>query len=39
MVDHGGDAHFVFLTIALAYAALFIAFQLNAWLGEPVERC
>ena len=38
MVDHGGDAHFVFLTIAAAYAALFVAFQVNAWLGESVER-
>src|SRR5262249_51469147 len=38
MVDHGGDAHFVFLTIAVAYAALFAAFQVNAWLGETVER-
>lgn len=38
MVDHGGDAHFVFLTIAVAYAALFTAFQVNARLGESVER-
>jgi putative MFS transporter len=38
MVDHGADAHFVFLTIAAAYAALFIAFQVNARLGESVER-
>ncbi len=38
MVDHGGDAHFVFLTIAAAYAALFVAFQVNGRLGERVER-
>jgi MFS family permease len=38
MVDHGGNAHFVFLTIAAAYAVLFVAFQVNARLGESVER-
>ena len=38
MVDHGANAHFVFLTIAVAYAALFVAFQVNARLGEQVER-
>jgi MFS family permease len=38
MVDHGGDAHFVFLTIAVAYFALFISFQINGRLGERVER-
>jgi MFS family permease len=38
MVDHGASAHFVFLTIAVAYAALFIGFQVNARLGERVER-
>ena len=38
MVDHGGDAHFVFRTIALAYAALFVSFQINGRLGERVER-
>jgi MFS family permease len=38
MVDHGASAHFVFLTIAAAYAALFVAFQANARLGERVER-
>src|ERR1700742_995536 len=38
MVDHGADAHFVFLTIAAAYAALFVAFQVNARLGETVQR-
>jgi putative MFS transporter len=38
MVDHGGSAHEVFLTIAAAYAALFVAFQVNARLGERVER-
>jgi MFS family permease len=38
MVDHGGNAHFVFLTIAVAYAALFVAFQINGRLGERVER-
>ncbi len=38
MVDHGATAHEVFLTIAAAYAALFVAFQVNARLGERVER-
>jgi MFS family permease len=38
MVDHGASAHFVFLTIAVAYAAQFVAFQLNARVGEHVER-
>jgi MFS family permease len=38
MVDLGGDAHFVFLTIAVAYVALFIGFLVNARLGERVER-
>ena len=38
MVDHGATAHFVFLTIAAAYAVLFVAFQVNARLGERVER-
>jgi putative MFS transporter len=38
MVDHGATAHFVFLTIAAAYAVLFVAFQINARLGETVER-
>jgi MFS family permease len=38
MVDHGANAHFVFLTIAIAYAALFVAFQVNGRLGEKVER-
>jgi putative MFS transporter len=38
MVDHGGNAHFVFLTIAVAYAALFVGFLVNARLGESVER-
>ncbi len=38
MVDHGATAHFVFLTIAVAYAAQFIAFQINARMGEDVER-
>jgi MFS family permease len=38
MVDHGANAHFVFLTIAVAYAALFVAFQINGRLGEKVER-
>jgi MFS family permease len=38
MVDHGGNAHFVFLTLAVAYAVLFVAFQINARLGESVER-
>ena len=38
MVDHGATAHFVFLTVAVAYAAQFVAFQINARLGETVER-
>jgi MFS family permease len=38
MVDHGANAHFVFLTIAAAYAVLFVAFQINGRLGEKVER-
>ena len=38
MVDHGASAHFVFLTIAAAYALLFVAFQLNSWFGERIER-
>jgi MFS family permease len=38
MVDHGASAHFVFLTIAGAYAVLFLGFQVNARFGEGVER-
>jgi putative MFS transporter len=38
MQDHGASAHFVFGTIAVAYAVLFVAFQVNARLGERVER-
>jgi MFS family permease len=38
MVDHGASPHFVFLTIAGAYVLLFIGFQVNAALGERVER-
>lgn len=38
MVDHGGSAHFVFLTVAVAYAVVFVAFLANARLGEAVER-
>ncbi|WP_428489824.1 MFS transporter [Rhodopila sp.] len=38
MVDHGGSAHFVFLTIAVAYAALFIGFLVNARFGDRIER-
>ena len=38
MVDHGASAHFVFLTIAIAYAVLFVTFLINARLGEQVER-
>jgi len=38
MVDHGASPHFVFGTIAAAYALLFVAFQVNSWLGERVER-
>ena len=38
MVDHGVTPHFVFLTFTAAYAATFVAFQINAMLGERVER-
>jgi MFS family permease len=38
MVDHGGSAHFVFLTIAVAYAVVFLSFLVNARFGETVER-
>ena len=38
MVDHGVTPHFVFLTFTTAYAATFVAFQINALLGEGVER-
>lgn len=38
MVDHGANAHFVFLTIAAAYAVVFIAFQVNARISEGIER-
>ena len=38
MVDHGGSPHFVFLTIAIAYAALFLGFLVNGRLGEQAER-
>ncbi|HET6237362.1 MAG TPA: MFS transporter [Acetobacteraceae bacterium] len=38
MVDHGASAHIVFLTIAAAYLLLFVGFQVNARLGERVER-
>jgi MFS family permease len=38
MVDNGATPHFVFLTIAIAYAALFVGFLVNARLGERVER-
>ncbi len=38
MVDHGVSSHFVFLTFVAAYAATFVGFQINSWLGEGVER-
>jgi putative MFS transporter len=38
MVDHGGTAHIVFGTVAVAYLVLFVAFLVNARLGERVER-
>ena len=38
MVDHGVTPHFVFLTFTCAYAATFVAFQVNSLLGERVER-
>jgi MFS family permease len=37
-VDNGATPNFVFLTIAIAYAALFVGFLVNARLGERVER-
>ena len=33
-----GAAHVVFLTLAVAYGVLCVAFQVNARLGERVER-
>jgi putative MFS transporter len=38
MVDHGGTPTAVFGTVAAAYMALFVGFQINARLGERVER-
>jgi putative MFS transporter len=38
MVDHGGSAHFVFGITAVAYGVTFLAFLVNSWLGERVER-
>ena len=38
MVDHGATPHFVFLIVAASYVLLFIGFQINARLGERVER-
>jgi MFS family permease len=38
MVDHGGTSHFVFLTMAIAYGAVFVGFLVNAKFGERVER-
>jgi MFS family permease len=38
MVDHGVSSHFVFGTFVAAYIATFIAFQLNSFMGEAVER-
>ena len=38
MVDHGVDAHFVFMALTVGYMLSFVAFQFNAWLGERVER-
>jgi MFS family permease len=38
MVDHGANAHFVFLTIAIAYAVTFVAFQINSRISEGIER-
>jgi MFS family permease len=38
MVDHGGDAHFVFRTIAAAYAVVFVAFLINARISDSIER-
>jgi hypothetical protein len=38
MVDHGVSSHFVFGTFIAAYAATFVAFQINSRLGEGLER-
>jgi hypothetical protein len=38
MVDHGVSSHFVFGTFMAAYAATFVAFQINSRLGEGLER-
>jgi MFS family permease len=38
MVDHGTTSHFVFMTFTVAYAATFVGFQINSWMGESVER-
>jgi MFS family permease len=38
MVDHGANAHFVFLTFVIASLVLFVAFQVNARISEGIER-
>jgi putative MFS transporter len=38
MVDHGQNAAFVFGLAASIAAVVFVAFLINAWLGERVER-
>jgi MFS family permease len=38
MVDHGAKAHFVFLTFVVGSVVVFFAFQINARIGEGVER-
>jgi MFS transporter, putative metabolite:H+ symporter len=38
MVDHGGSAHFVFLTFVVASLVVFLGFQVNARISEGIER-
>jgi len=38
MVDHGRTSEFFFTLAAAAAIVIFIAFLVNAWLGENVER-
>jgi MFS family permease len=38
MVDHGQNAAFVFGLAAAIAGVVFVAFLINAWLGERVER-
>jgi MFS family permease len=38
MVDHGANAHFVFLTFVVGSVVVFFAFQANARISDGVER-